>query len=627
MAARRIVAFLFSDCSLNTEGGTSMKAVYSRLRILTSVVLAGVLSISSVVPEAFGFESNASAGPALRARPIVVKPDHAVIAPGYDHHKIEVKFLDGADIGLSIDGMPYDRSGETLKSADATGILALISAAGGTWRRMSANDEYQVDRLIAKAAANLGREIADLNNYFILRVPEGVSAEDWIDKLNSLSEVEIALARPLPAPPPTVPGSFQSSQGYLNSATDGVDAIYGWSQPGGSSWPTFGGPVWICDFEYSWNLNHNDLPLVTTWLPPGYTAIDPYTDDNHGTGVLGVMQSLDNGWGTKGISFATHSDVAPTFLKSFSDTGYTWQLGTAMMNMLSVLGPGDIFLIEQQMAGPNYTGVGQDGYVPVEWWQAWYNIIVAAVGNGIHVVEAAGNGQEDLDDPVYSTGNGGHWPFLSSNNSGAIIVGAGAAPAPFGGSDTDRSRLWFSNWGSRIDLQGWGEKVVTTGYGDYYSAEGKDYWYTALFNGTSSASPTVAGAVALIASIYRQQSGGGDLSPAAVRSALTATGSPQQAGTYPVSQHIGPRPDIQAALAALAYVCGDADASGSVDIDDVVYLIAYIFSGGPAPSPLASGDADCSGGMDIDDVVYIIAYIFSGGNSPCDPDGNGTPNC
>jgi glucose/arabinose dehydrogenase len=75
------------------------------------------------------------------------------------------------------------------------------------------------------------------------------------------------------------------------------------------------------------------------------------------------------------------------------------------------------------------------------------------------------------------------------------------------------------------------------------------------------------------------------------------------------------------------YICGDADASLAVDIDDVVYLIAYIFAAGPAPNPLASGDADCSGAIDIDDVVYLIAYIFASGPAPCDPDGNGTPNC
>jgi hypothetical protein len=76
-----------------------------------------------------------------------------------------------------------------------------------------------------------------------------------------------------------------------------------------------------------------------------------------------------------------------------------------------------------------------------------------------------------------------------------------------------------------------------------------------------------------------------------------------------------------------SYVCGDADASGEVDIDDVVYLIAYIFSGGPAPDPYESGDANCSSDVDIDDVVYLIAYIFSGGNAPCDTDGNEVPDC
>jgi hypothetical protein len=66
-----------------------------------------------------------------------------------------------------------------------------------------------------------------------------------------------------------------------------------------------------------------------------------------------------------------------------------------------------------------------------------------------------------------------------------------------------------------------------------------------------------------------------------------------------------------------SYLCGDANADGSVDISDVVYLIAYIFSGGSAPSPLLAGDANCDSTVDISDVVYLIAYIFSGGAAPC----------
>jgi len=65
------------------------------------------------------------------------------------------------------------------------------------------------------------------------------------------------------------------------------------------------------------------------------------------------------------------------------------------------------------------------------------------------------------------------------------------------------------------------------------------------------------------------------------------------------------------------YVNGDADGSGSVDIDDVVYLINYIFSSGPPPDPPDAGDADCSYDLDIDDVVYLINYIFSAGPEPC----------
>jgi len=65
------------------------------------------------------------------------------------------------------------------------------------------------------------------------------------------------------------------------------------------------------------------------------------------------------------------------------------------------------------------------------------------------------------------------------------------------------------------------------------------------------------------------------------------------------------------------FICGDADGRGTVDISDAVYLITYIFGGGPAPDPLTAGDPDCSGSVDISDAVYLISFIFSGGPAPC----------
>jgi len=68
-------------------------------------------------------------------------------------------------------------------------------------------------------------------------------------------------------------------------------------------------------------------------------------------------------------------------------------------------------------------------------------------------------------------------------------------------------------------------------------------------------------------------------------------------------------------------IIGNADGSPPpppIDIDDVVYLIAYIFTGGPPPTPyaVASGDptSDCL--VDIDDVVQLIAWIFIDGYDP-----------
>ncbi|MGB5137144.1 MAG: M14 family zinc carboxypeptidase, partial [Candidatus Zixiibacteriota bacterium] len=63
--------------------------------------------------------------------------------------------------------------------------------------------------------------------------------------------------------------------------------------------------------------------------------------------------------------------------------------------------------------------------------------------------------------------------------------------------------------------------------------------------------------------------------------------------------------------------CGDADGTAIVTISDAVYLINYIFSGGPAPATVTQGDADCTGIITISDAVYLINYIFSGGSAPC----------
>ncbi|MCC6963511.1 MAG: VCBS repeat-containing protein [candidate division Zixibacteria bacterium] len=70
---------------------------------------------------------------------------------------------------------------------------------------------------------------------------------------------------------------------------------------------------------------------------------------------------------------------------------------------------------------------------------------------------------------------------------------------------------------------------------------------------------------------------------------------------------------------SLDWIRGDADGDGSIAISDAVYLVNYIFAGGPVPAPITSGDPDCSGAISISDGIYLINYIFGGGPAPCEP--------
>ncbi|MNE53277.1 hypothetical protein D3C80_1479900 [compost metagenome] len=97
-----------------------------------------------------------------------------------------------------------------------------------------------------------------------------------------------------------------------------------------------------------------------------------------------------------------------------------------------------------------------------------------------------------------------------------------------------------------MDVQGNGEGVVTTGYGTAYSSEGEDYYYSNSFGGTSGASPIVVGAVALLQSLHQQHTGN-RLSVNDIRNLLINTGKPQIAGDFPVTEKIGPLPNVFAA--------------------------------------------------------------------------------
>ena len=439
--------------------------------------------------------------------------------------RLHVKFVDGSAIRLR---------GNTLVSVGSTDVSALRAVLrkypGVHVQRLFSRSEEELAAEKARNERRTGKKQPDKNLWYRMVLPPARDAAALVKDLRGLDIVQTAYLEPLPSPPPVTP-SFVDDQGYLNAATDGIDAEYAWTIPGGT-----GGNVRIVDVEYSWNQSHEDLDAASGGgvLIPNGTPSDPFSNNDHGTAVLGELISTNDSLGVTGIAHG-----AGIGLVNANNTGDGYDLADSIDTAAAALGPGDVILIEQQTAGAN-GGCGSDqvGCVAVEWVQAYYDAIVSATAAGIIVVEAAGNGNEDLGD----TGDYGS-PFPDGRaDSGAIIVGAGAAP---GCGSPARGRLSFSTFGPRVNVQGWGQCVVTTGYGDLQGASMSNDAYTDTFGGTSSASPIVTGAAAILSSVAQQQ--GVTWTPQQVRARLVATGSAQQFGA---SGNIGPLPDLGEALRA-----------------------------------------------------------------------------
>jgi hypothetical protein len=64
------------------------------------------------------------------------------------------------------------------------------------------------------------------------------------------------------------------------------------------------------------------------------------------------------------------------------------------------------------------------------------------------------------------------------------------------------------------------------------------------------------------------------------------------------------------------YTVGDANGDGIIDVTDAIYVLNYLFKGGPAPDPLEAGDANCDSIVDVTDAIFILNYLFKGGPEP-----------
>lgn len=373
------------------------------------------------------------------------------------------------------------------------------------------------------AAGRSARRAPDLTRWAVVPAPDRAAAMRLAARLRHLPGVRSAT---VPSGPGDAPAQQCAAIGEVFPLADGTPPDLG--QAGGlreylgmSTLPAGGdgAGVRVADVEYDWDPSH--VELANRNLPQPYRpGSTPPENISHGTAVLSLIGGRSDGVGITGlVPRAELIPVGPW-------VGTYYSPAFAIAAAADQLDPGDVLLIEQQSRtkGPADTG---------EYGDSVADAIAAATAKGVIVVLPAGNGGRSIDaeQPVSDT---------------AIVVGGGQIAA---GAGQVATRHPSSNHGRRIDVQGPAHAVVTaTAAPSYYpfllgGAGNGSRSYTACFNGTSSASAAVAGAIAAMQGIARAQRGA-PFTQGEILARLRATGRAQPDAA---TANVGPSPRVDLA--------------------------------------------------------------------------------
>jgi serine protease len=274
---------------------------------------------AAAIAIAFGISTLPAFGQSLQPRSAGSKKSLEQLQAMPQSNQVVVKFREGMRVRLSGGRLTGLTGGQV---EDLAGTLRAAGVPAVNVRRLHTRPEAQLDDEREAAQRRKGKQLADLNLYYIIDVPPGVSAAQVANRLNGLDVVEFAepapVAQRLPnelscqAPceevsacekPPRTPHvtrspDFSNKQGYKDDAPQGIGVPNPRVVRGSD-----GARMKFVDLEYSWQLNHEDLQLPASRivLPSGHVAFDPFSSTNHGTAVLGELVAKRNGYGVTGI--------------------------------------------------------------------------------------------------------------------------------------------------------------------------------------------------------------------------------------------------------------------------------------------------------------------------------------
>ena len=322
------------------------------------------------------------------------------------------------------------------------------------------------------------------DNFLVVACPEGINPETIANVLGKwIGVVDYAYAMP-EASDPTVVGTsnpFFVGQGYLGTAPVGIGVQSAWARGADGSRTRF------VDLQQGWLFNHEDLPKPIPLL----NGVNRRESFAHGAAVLGIMVARDDNRGIVGIAPEAKARTISYFSPGdvFNSRRSRQRIASRVVEAARSLAYGDILQLEVQLEG---TVAGVRTLLPVEIDPAVFEAIRLVVRMGIVVVEAAGNGNVNLDGfvdvkgkHVLDSGN-----TLEFQDSRAIMVGGCTSAVP-------HAKFSDSNFGSRIDCWAWGENIITTG-NQNQPTQVNAYCTSPYFHGTSAATPIISGICMLI---------------------------------------------------------------------------------------------------------------------------------
>lgn len=471
----------------------------------------------------------------LRARAPHVKPGAITCADFSGPNMVRFKLREGVAAHFDESTRQIVADTSAALSAAASSDLARATSLGDYVASAFGRPAAEMRDLKARAEAESGEESPDLSLWFDLGVgARGVAnpaatdralcdrVANVVNELNALDSVEIAFARTTPSLP-SIPFLIQASDIAPTTVAFSPPHLGPPSAAGGMNSPDYTGYLptsWISAFRGSsvgvidieWDFTAHEK-FNTTRVRDAANNEGLLTGQNtgHANASMGAAFGTARSAGVAGNPLYGTRGFAPEANRGFSGVvdwdfflGQNIDVAEAVADAGDRAVAGDIMLIEVEdgcgtpavPAMCNPIDYQSDVADCINTYSNLGRIYLVPMGNGF------GNGGPGTDRGSFRRSNG---IYIAANNADGLT------------QSSVLTRASYSNFGSLVDLNGWGSNVWTSASLD---GTGGACWlptpvgggcgptplanqaYVRDFNGTSSASAVVTGALAQTESLY-----------------------------------------------------------------------------------------------------------------------------